>query len=367
MPDSPLKKLLLIILLAAAGAALLLQFINFELKPQENSPPKNFKPDFVYHYAPPKSAGSRNPAPTNSDEAESAPAPKISREQAEAWLAKHNRNAMSLLAAFRAMGDTNYLNEAATNFPNDPHVELAVLSRDEFPADRRKWLDLFKQSSPSNSLANYFSAEDDFKNGKSDEAVQELLAASGKEQFQNYTMETLLDSEELYSASGKSPMEVTTDSMADMAGENLPQLATYKRLAQGIGNLEQQYAASGDANSTVNLAQMGMTLANQIQSGDSGKYLINQLVGIADEKIVLSKLDPNTSYDFLDGQTPTQVMQQLKNQRKSYNELVTPFLAAYPNMTPDEMVNYSERMKIYGETAAMQWVIEQHPPADAAK
>ena len=62
---------------------------------------------------------------------------------------------MSLLAAFRALDDTNYLNEAATNFPNNPQVELAVLAHDEFPADRRKWLDLFKASSPSNSLANY--------------------------------------------------------------------------------------------------------------------------------------------------------------------------------------------------------------------
>ena len=186
MQDSPFKKLLLIILLLAIGVALLLQFINLELKPQENLPPKTFKPEFVYHYAPLKSAGSRNSAPTNSEETENAPAPKISRDQAEAWLAKHNRNAMSLLAAFRAMGDTNYLNEAATNFPNDPHVELAVLARDEFPADRRKWLDLFKQSSPSNSLANYFSAEDDFKNGKSDEAAQELLVASGKSQFDNF-------------------------------------------------------------------------------------------------------------------------------------------------------------------------------------
>ena len=49
---------------------------------------------------------------------------------------------MSLLAAFRSSGDTNYLNEAATNFPNDPHVELSVLAHDEFPADRRKWLGL---------------------------------------------------------------------------------------------------------------------------------------------------------------------------------------------------------------------------------
>jgi hypothetical protein len=155
--------------------------------------------------------------------------------------------------------------------------------------------------------------------------------------------------------------------MSDWAGENLPELATYKRLAQGIQGLEQQYVTSGDANSADNLAQAGMTLANQIQGGDSGKYLINQLVGMAIEKMMVSKLDPNTGYDFLDGQTPAQILQQLKDQKQSYRELATQFSAAYAQMSPDEMVNYSERVKIYGETEAAKWVIQQHPPAGSAK
>ena len=369
MPDSPFKKLLLIILLAATGATLLLQFINLELKPQENPQPKTFKPDFVYHYSPTKSASSRNPAPTNSEEVESAPTPKISREQAEAWLAKHNRNAMSLLAAFRAMGDTNYLNEAATNFPNDPHVELAVLARDEFPADRRKWLDLFKQSSPSNSLANYLSAEDDFKNGKSDEAMQELLAASSKSQFENYAMENQLDAEQLYSASGKSLMDTASLAMSDMAEENLPELAAFKRLGQGIGNLQKQYTETGDANSAANLAQAGMTLANQIQSGNSGKYLLNQMVGMADERIVLSQLNQNTSYDFLDGQTPAQVAEALKQQKAETRKVIADFAPVQMQLmlNESEMASYVQRMKIYGEVEAMKWAIQQYPPVDAAK
>jgi len=367
MQSSPFKKLLLILLLAATGAALLLQLINSELKPQENPPPKTFKPDFAYHYASPTHSAAANLPETKSNDDELAKVPQISRAQAEAWLAKHNRNAMSLLAAFRAMGDTNYLNEAATNFPNDPHVELAVLAHDEFPADRRKWLDLLKQSSPSNSLANYFSAEDDFKNGKSDEAAQELLAASGKSQFDNFSMENQLDAEELYSASGKSPIEVATDGISDMAGENLPELAAFKRLGQGIGNLEKQYADAGDVDSAANLAQTGMVLANQLQNGDSGKYLINQLVGMADENIVLSKLDQNTGYDFLDGQTPAQVLLDNKQQKKDWTQIMHNWSAIYPQMSPDEMANYSQRIKIFGEIPAMQWVIQQHPPTNPAK
>ena len=61
-----------------------------------------------------------------------------------------------------------------------------------------------------------------------------------------YATEMQLDAEELYSASGKSPVEIPTLSMGDWAGENMSEMATLKRLAQGMGDLEQQYVNSGD-------------------------------------------------------------------------------------------------------------------------
>jgi len=366
MQSSPFKKLLLGLLLLAMGAALLLHFINSELKPQEKAPPKISKSGFEYHYTPPALPVSNN-KPEAEPESDAAGQPKLPREKVEAWLAKHNRNASSLLAAFRAMGDTNYLNEAATNFPNDPHVELAVLARDEFPADRRKWLDLFKASSPSNSLANYFSAQDYFKNGNTDAAVNELLAASGKSQFDNHATEIQLDAEELYLDSGKSSREATSFAMSDMSGEDLPELATIKRVDQGIADLMQQKLAAGDAESAANLAQMGMMIGDKLNSVDSGKYLINQLVGTATEAIVLQHLDQNTAYDFLDGQTPAQVLQENKQQKVALRGMLTNFQAAYPSLTDAELNNYVQRSRIYGEAAAMQWVVQQHPPASPAK
>ena len=349
------------------GAALLLQFINSKLKPQEKASPQISKPDFVYHYTPPAL-----PVATNKFEAEpeadnAAGPPKLPRDKVEAWLAKHNRNATSLLAAFRAMGDTNYLNEAAANFPNDPHVEMAVLARDEFPADRRKWLDLFKASSPSNSLANYLSAQDYFKNGNTDAAVNELLVASGKPQFDNHTMDAQLDTEELYLDSGRSPTEAATFAMSAMAEEDLPELAIIKRMDRAIADLMQQKIAAGDAESAASLPQMGMIIANKLNSGDSGKYLINQLVGIATVAIALQHLDQNTAYDFLGGRTPSQVSQALKEQKSAFSELYKSFQAAYPSMTEAELNNYYRRSQIHGETAAMQWIVQQHPPANPAK
>src|ERR1035437_2618389 len=366
MQSSPFKKLLLGLLLLAMGAALLLHFINSELKPQEKAPPKISKSGFEYHYTPPALPVTNN-KPEAEPESDAAGQPKLPREKVEAWLEKHNRNASSLLAAFRALGDTNYLNEAATNFPNDPHVELAVLSRDEFPADRRKWLDLFKASSPSNSLANYFSAQDYFKDGNTDAAVNELLAASGKSQFDSHATETQLDAEELYLDSGKSSREATSFAMSDMSGEDLPELATIKGVDHGIADLMQQKMDAGDADSAANLAQMGMMIGDKLNSGDSGKYLINQLVGTATEAIVLQHLDQNRAYDFLDGQTPAQVLQENKQQKVALRGMLTNFQAAYPSLTDAELNNYVQRSRIYGEAATMQWVVQQHPPASPAK
>lgn len=302
------------------------------------------------------------PRPTNGQPGQEVGFEKLPRAKVEAWLAKHHRDSMSLLTAFRALDDTNYLNEAATNFPNNPQVELAVLTHDEFPADRRKWLDLFKASSPSNSLANYLSAQDYFENGNPDAAVQELLAATGKSQFDAYNTEYRLDSENLYSSSGDSPGQTATFAMADMAKEDLPSLASFKRLAQGIRDAQQQYLNSGDTGSTANLALMGMQFGNQIETGDSGKYLINQLVGMAVKSIMLQQLNPNTGYDFLGGQTPGQVMQQNKQQKLELRQTISAFDVLRPSLTDDEIAGYYDRTKIYGEISAMKWVIQQHPP-----
>ena len=112
---------------------------------------------------------------------------------------------------------------------------------------------------------------------------------------------------------------------------------------------------------------MGMMIADKLDSGDSGKMIINQLVGMATESIVLSDLDKNTAYDFLNGQTPAEVAQQLKTQKKPLVELIKQFDAASPQMSDGEQANYRQRTMIYGEIAAMKRVVEQHPPTEAAK
>jgi hypothetical protein len=366
MLKSPFDKWLVTLALLVVIAGAIFHFVKSEREAQAQNqkrtgagqPGASESYDFHPSYLP------SVPRPEKAQPEQDAGFEKLPREKVEAWLAKHHRDAMSLLAAFNALNDTNYLNEAATNFPNNPQVELAVLAHDEFPADRRKWLDLFKASSPSNSLANYLSAQDYFKSGNTDAAVQELLAATSKSQFDNYTVASELAEEELAQFCGNSPVEAYQIALSGVATEDLPELATFKRLAQGIEGLQTQETTAGDNTSVQSLAKMGMVFGSQLNSDGGGKLVIVQLVGMAIERVMLSQLDQNAGYDFLGGQTPSQVLQQLTEEKTSMRQLVVGFQAAFPQLTDAEKVSYIERSQTYGELAAMRWVVQQYPPSN---
>lgn len=347
----------LAMLVVIAGA--LWHFLNPQTRKTGEASHPIAKSDFKYHYTP--MVISRPSTEVEAEpERDAMGRPKIPHKKVEAWLATHNRDAMSLLAAFRAMEDTNYLNEAATNFPDDPQVEWTILARNAFPEDRRRWLDLLKASSPSNSVANYLSAQDDFKNGKPQDAISELLAASGKTQIGGFSMESLVDGEELNQFNGASPVEAGHLALSQAVTDAIEADATYKNLAQNIRDLAREKLAANDLDLAQNLTQMGLAFADQVRSGDSGKLLINQLVGNAIEAVALSQLDQNTSYDFLGGQTPGQILQQFKEQKALIRELVQNFDAVYPNLAPEEMTGFIDRMKSSGEIDAMRWLVQQH-------
>jgi len=292
--------------------------------------------------------------------ADAAAAQKNLRQKVEEWLALRHRSANSLLAAFHVLDDINYLKEAATNFPNSPQVEWTVLARDAFPEDRRKWLDLYKASSPSNSLANYLSAQAYFQNGQSEAAVKDLVAASGKPDFENYTLESQLNAEELGLFAGKSALDSVETALAGSSKDTLQELATLKQLAGQMEDLQKQELNVGDHSSAENLADMGTMLGGQLNNGANGNSLINRLAGFAIEEKMFDQLDPNTNYDFLDGETPAQRLGEIKQQEAILGQLSKSFEAIQPGLTDAEKVSFQERVNIYGEVAAMQWILQQH-------
>ena len=140
-----------------------------------------------------------------------------------------------------------------------------------------------------------------------------------------------------------------------MAADLLPQLSGFKGIALGVSELQKQYVNAGDAASSENLAQMSFALANRLTTGDGGRFLISQLVGISAENIALQQMNQNTPYDFLGGKTPAQRLEELKQRKQAFKELTQGFNTNFYMANEAEQIAYTERVKIYGEIAAMQW------------
>src|SRR5439155_19101495 len=207
---------------------------------------------------------------------------KLTAAQVEPYLAANRRNAAGLLAAFRTTGDPALLEEAMQKYPNDPQVDFeAAIRKDASPAERRQWLDLFKQSAPDNALPNYLSALDHFKAGQSDQAVQDLVAASGKQQFQDYSLDRVQDDEEAYRSAGYPVAQAKVVASSHLL---LPHLAQMRDRGLNMPRLAASYRQAGDQASADAALQMAVNLGQRYANGSAGETLISQLVGINVER-----------------------------------------------------------------------------------
>jgi len=293
----------------------------------------------------------------------------VSRERIEEYLRQHGRDGVNLLAAFHLASDPehpqaglDYLKEAAAKFPGDSRVQLAVLDQGAFPEERRKWLDAFKESSPGNSLANYLSAAGYFKDDQPDAAVKELLEASGKEQFADFAMESYLEAAELSRLDGASSLIANTAAASAVSQDLMPELSNMKAIAQGVLDLQKRYMSSGDTASVENLSLMVVYLADKLVIGSGGRFVISQMSGLAMESMALQSLNQSAAYDFLEGQTPAQRLEDIRLQRLEMEASAAGFASAFASGTEADRVSYVERLKIDGELSATRWLIQLHPP-----
>jgi hypothetical protein len=277
---------------------------------------------------------------------------EVAPEVIARWLAINKTNAGGLLAAAQVGHDRSLYLTALTNFPNDPRVLFAVAGPDRLPEQRRELLDRLQAAAPENALADYLSARDHMKNGRTMEALDDLVEATGKTRFNDYTLEDLQNREDLLLQAGKSPAEAKALATSSTL---LPHLSQMKALAQDMAGLQKQYLAAGDTASAEHLAQIGLQMAEHLTAGEGGSCLINNLVGYAVERIVISPLDQQTSYSFLNGTVPDRI-EQLQAQRAAAKQSTQLFDQWWRTATEAEIISYFDRVKLYGESAALGWL-----------
>src|SRR4051812_30909164 len=122
MRSSPVKWVLLLMIVAIGWIIIRHIFHNKAVLP---SPPPAAETIAVPSAPPAARHTTPDPKTTSPDDdvTEVVPVPRVDPEKIAECLAAHPRDAANLLAAFHLAKDTNYLNDAVTNFPDDPRVQ----------------------------------------------------------------------------------------------------------------------------------------------------------------------------------------------------------------------------------------------------
>ena len=278
--------------------------------------------------------------------------PKLTAAQVAAYLKANRTNAASLLAAYRTSGNAALLKEAMEKFPNDPQVAFeAIFDKDLSPSELRQWLNTFEKSAPDNALANYLSAYNYFNSGQIDQGIQELIASSGKG-VSDYTAERAQDDEEAYLSAGYSAAEAARISDSWLT---LSQLYQIKHLGVDLVDLAHAYNQAGDQASAQAACQMALDLGQRYSSPSTDWTLISQLVGMAIQKIALSAMDPNSAYGD-SGLTVRAQLNQIDQNRAAISEIAQQAVPLLPTLSDQDILNYENRRRIFGEIAALQWV-----------
>lgn len=282
----------------------------------------------------------------------------LSREQADAFVERNRTNAESLLAAYRVTHDPKYLRSAAGKFPNDPRVLFRAVAHDALPEKRRNLLEQYKQADADNSLPYYLSAADHLKNGDLESAFQDLGQATAKETFRDYITESILTLEDIYLAAGHSPVDAKA--LATCAVE-LPHLTQLNEMSRSMVELVGQYQNSGDDQSAQNLVAMGLRLSGHLAKLQEGGNLLGQIVAIRTERSFLEQLDSGQSYPFLTATVDERISagrareQAIREDSQFVNEWI-------PEATEPEIISYLDRLKIHGESAAIEWLRNRAKP-----
>ncbi len=305
-----------------------------------------------------RAAGARQNTPLGRLLSEGEPPKPLTSEEVAAYVRLNNANAQSLLAAFETDKDINWLRQAAANFPDDPRVMFAVVNFGDasIPGARQEWLDKLARAAPENALIDFLSASERLKQNDPEGAIRALRAAQGKTSFDDYTMHTIQSAEEMHTRAGRSSAEAKA-----MAGiqTRLPHLQEVRNLGREMAKLFEARWRTGDIATANEIAAAGLNMGRHLSVGTGNRYLINELVGIATEKVFLDALDPSAEHPFLD-RPLAELQQELQKQR---DNIKTVAAAVDLEKMPDaDVIAYFDRMKLYGEYETLKWFYARNEP-----
>ncbi|RYD72915.1 MAG: hypothetical protein EOP84_22375 [Verrucomicrobiaceae bacterium] len=282
--------------------------------------------------------------------------PKLTEAQAESFLLKNGRDAANLVTAFRTSGVHRYLREAMAKWPEDPQVAFEALAlADLSSTERRQRVNAFKRAMPDNSVGNYLSAIQHFRDGSREAAISELETAFGKSKFDDMTLARMQGNEEAYRGSGFSEAQSHVVAMFQLP---LPLLNEMRFLSSQMDELSQSYLQEGDTASAEATVRIALNLGEQYRASGNA-LLVHQQLGWDIGQNALRTLDPGSQFGD-SGRSVQDLLDSMNMQRREVSSLLKESVPLQDLMEPEDWVVYTDRMKMLGEPNAMRWLLAKY-------
>lgn len=271
------------------------------------------------------------------------------------FLENNQYSAESLITAYATSRDTNYLHQAAVNYPEDPMVQFRVILSDLYPDEKQDWIEALKRSTPDNALANYLSAVQHREQGDFQTALQEVREGNEKSEFLDYHLESAQITEEFFQENGYTSQEAKAKALFSI---EFPHLSPIRELSREMANEVTTLRQQGNDSEAELLAMTGISMAQQMILDDGNWSLVNQLVGLSIEESFLGSLDENSQYFGLP-MTAGEMNGEIQAKKDELGFLSDKFNTLLQLGDEQLTDNYLDRIKLFGEYEALKWLDRQ--------
>ncbi|MEM8955741.1 MAG: hypothetical protein AAGD22_16425 [Verrucomicrobiota bacterium] len=283
--------------------------------------------------------------------------PSIDRAQLQAYLLHTNESVDALLVA-NALFDTDpsFLGTALERYPRDPRVLFATALSDQFQDQRKTALESLLEHDPENAYALYLASSHSFDQNDYDSAISLLKEGVQKNHLESYRIHNWQAAQEFFQHLGFS--SDVANGLAAVPVFRAPHPA--QLLVPYLKELESHYDSLIKSDQTVEaleLAALAIETGNSLSQGQD-EDLQAEYIGLALEASFLEKLDPNLDYQYFPDGVPI-LRSSVQNQEVQLNELLMAMMESVPKATNLQLAHYLDRVKLFGDRAANQWLVAQ--------
>ena len=287
-------------------------------------------------------------------------------QEASLFLSRRGETAVNLVTAFRWSKDRRFLDRALELFPENPLVLSAALGAipgrpaktgEKFgpDLDRLALIERLKAADPGNPLPWIHSAAELFKSGPCPEALADLEAALDRPAFYTYASEQADAAAMLFEDTRTHP---DIAALLSLIGLPLDYIEPTNQTARMLMEQHRKASETGDTQTAARALRAVYELGRLLDTPDSKRFLVGQLVGNSVESKALKALENGTQPAWL-SVDPARRLAEIDNQKKAINEATVLWQTLIQRRDQALLAEYARKLRFESETEALAWLKSQ--------